>query len=374
MPLPDLLTAFFPGQQPKRRNPLLENDAAIELAQQQSGFHPSAQQSPQALPHEQEHQMSPNVMPQAGAPTAPSPNQPPQSPSQAEQEYEQASGVPYSFYPGSAQADNNATVSAPTEMGVPSSDPRIGTDPRLLAYDEREKLLREGPKRESKLWRRLVGGALRGFGIGMANGGNAAAGAGGAIANALGEGFSPGYNQKMRLPQNLDRVNQQIAGYEQERQADQAYRRQEADIVGAQQRPIIAREELERKKRVDDAKIEQAKNILADKTQGRKLQERQIASLERYREWLIENGAKLTDARIKQIDERLKDADLDRDARIKIAGMTQEGQDRRQQIEIAAKKELQIIRDAAATGRQAEALAARERLAKLKAELDGLDQ
>lgn len=165
--------------------------------------------------------------------------------------------------------------------------------------------------------------------------------------------------------------------YEQERELDIARQQDEGRRV--QRENTIEdnrrqREDLERKQRKTDADIENAKGILADKTRGRDLQERSIRSLENYREYLIENGVKMTDARIKQIDERLKDYDEDRKLRLDLAGMRESGQNRRQQIEIQAKKELQAIRDAAAAGRQTEAAAARERLARLKTELEALPQ
>lgn len=120
--------------------------------------------------------------------------------------------------------------------------------------------------------------------------------------------------------------------YEQERELDIARQQDEGRRV--QRENTIEdnrrqREDLERKQRKTDADIENAKGILADKTRGRDLQERSIRSLENYREYLIENGVKMTDARIKQIDERLKDYDEDRKQRERLFGIAEEGRNNR---------------------------------------------
>lgn len=143
------------------------------------------------------------------------------------------------------------------------------------------------------------------------------------------------------------------------------------------------RAELERKREADANKAAYYKGLLEDKKLGRELQDYQIADLRTYREFLMSNGVRNTDARIKQIEAKLEDADLDRksremqtDSRIKsqekIAGLRESSTNRRQQIAIEAQKVAAAVQAAETAGRQKEAIEARERLAKLKAEDDAL--
>ena len=81
---------------------------------------------------------------------------------------------------------------------------------------------------------------------------------------------------------------------------------------------IQKRNELLLKQQIADNKEANAKAILADKKLGRELQATQIQDLKEYRNALIANGTRMTDARIKQIDERLADYDLDREQRNRV--------------------------------------------------------
>jgi len=77
--------------------------------------------------------------------------------------------------------------------------------------------------------------------------------------------------------------------------------------------------ELERKREKDANTNAYYMGLLEDKKRGRELQTWQIDDLKEYRKFLISNGTRGTDARIRQIDAKLEDADLDRKSRENIA-------------------------------------------------------
>lgn len=107
----------------------------------------------------------------------------------------------------------------------------------------------------------------------------------------------------------------------------------------------LKRDEYARKKEADANKTAYYKGLIEDKKQGRELQSYQIEDLRNYRDFLISNGVRNTDARIRQIEAKIEDADLDRksretmtDKRItsqeKIAGMNEQG--RNDRVRLAA--------------------------------------
>ena len=165
--------------------------------------------------------------------------------------------------------------------------------------------------------------------------------------------------------------------YEQERELDIARQQDEGRRV--QRENTIEdnrrqREDLERKVRADEArreywnrKADQGDLKLANDAELIELRDKWAASKDA-------NDKRRLDLVEKEMENRQKRAEEDRKLRLDLAGIRESGLDRRTQIEIQAKKELQAIRDAAAAGRQAEAAAARERLAKLKTELEALPQ
>lgn len=90
--------------------------------------------------------------------------------------------------------------------------------------------------------------------------------------------------------------------------------------------------DVERKRIADANKAKYYEGVLDDKRKGRELREQEIEGLKEYRKFLIENGTRNTDAKIRQIDERLKDYDLDRQSRETIARMTEAGRNARANI------------------------------------------
>ena len=90
--------------------------------------------------------------------------------------------------------------------------------------------------------------------------------------------------------------------------------------------------EVERKRIADANRAKDYEGVRDDKRKGRELREQEIEGLKEYRKFLIENGTRNTDAKIRQIDERLKDYDLDRQSRETIARMTEAGRNARANI------------------------------------------
>lgn len=86
-----------------------------------------------------------------------------------------------------------------------------------------------------------------------------------------------------------------------------------------------ARAESARKSQADANRSKYYDGILRDRARGRELTATQIEDLRGYREWLMQNGDKNTEAKIRQIDERLKDYDLDREEKVRHNKVT-EGQ------------------------------------------------
>ncbi len=132
------------------------------------------------------------------------------------------------------------------------------------------------------------------------------------------------------------------------RQKEQ-FESQQADAKVKRDNTIIdnerQQEELIRKRESDANKAAYYKGLIEDKKRGRDLQGYQLDELRDYRKFLIENGVRNTDARIRQIEAKLEDADLDRksreamtDKRItsqeKIAGMNEQG--RNDRVRLAA--------------------------------------
>jgi hypothetical protein len=152
---------------------------------------------------------------------------------------------------------------------------------------------------------------------------------GGAGAGVVGGSIDPTTDERigneMNLAKLLPQYQQQFGLETQRDDVDQKNRKQEADIAIAEATPGLRADEARRKRAADQAKAENAKAILADKAKGRELTGRQIDDLARYRDFLIENGTKKTDATLKQIEERLKDYDLDRKSREDIARMNVAG-------------------------------------------------
>jgi hypothetical protein len=96
---------------------------------------------------------------------------------------------------------------------------------RKDAYNRRADLQVNGPQKEDKFWKRMLRGALAGVGAGHGLGGAI----GGAATGAALGGFFPQVDQAIRKPGELAQVNQEIAGIEGERNADQKYRRGEVE-------------------------------------------------------------------------------------------------------------------------------------------------
>jgi hypothetical protein len=108
--------------------------------------------------------------------------------------------------------------------------------------------------------------------------------------------------------------------------ADQYRSAQTANIYADNQRQT---DEVQRKKDKDKAQQTYWNGLLKDKATGRELSQFQYEDLKNYRAWLMERGDRMDAARIKQIEERLKDYDLDRQSREKIAGTQEEGRNAR---------------------------------------------
>lgn len=110
----------------------------------------------------------------------------------------------------------------------PRASASIEPDPLVGARDRRTDILKNGAKRQSKMPVRLLTGALLGLGQGMSGGRGLAGGLAGAATGAVGAGFFPSFDRKMRAPYELAQVEQEIAGLEQGRASDQKYRAGEA--------------------------------------------------------------------------------------------------------------------------------------------------
>lgn len=161
--------------------------------------------------------------------------------------------------------------------------------------------------------------------------------------------------------------------------AEQQIAARDAATAGAYARPAIAKAEHERKSAADTARANYWDGVLSARKARLDLSKDQLNDLTTYRQSLIENGAKQTDAKIKQIDEVIrhnqvseKQQAANEAGRNTRANTTQAAMNNRQQITIAAQKEAAAVRAAETKGNQAEAQAARERLAKLKQLYDGL--
>lgn len=199
-------------------------------------------------------------------------------------------------------------------------------------------------------------------------------GLGGGIAGGVAGAFDRNTDEKMgneiSLAREYDKYKRQFEREQSAIDADQKNRKAEADIANVEAMPGLRQAEIDRKTKADEARAENAKAILADKARGRELTARQIDDLAKYRDYLITNGTRMTDARIKQIDERLKDYDLDRQSRERIAGQTQAGLDRRQRIAEAGRAARQAFNDAAKRGQMAEAAKHKADYERLKAEFE----
>jgi flagellar biosynthesis GTPase FlhF len=163
--------------------------------------------------------------------------------------------------------------------------------------------------------------------IGAALAGWATGGLGGGIRAAT----DRNYFNRLNNDQEIARLLPVIGERRQQEKAssDQAYRTAATQNIyddNKRQREADAererhnREEETRKARAEKSRALYNEAILKEKKAGRELNEKQAQSLMQYREWLIDRGNKMDDVKIRQIDERLKDYDLDRQSRESIAG------------------------------------------------------
>lgn len=142
---------------------------------------------------------------------------------------------------------------------------------------------------------------------------------GGGIAGGFQGGFDPSVDERRAREMQLAQMDQQIAETERQRELELQTRQKEAAIADIEARPELKAREIARKEEADRQKRAYNEQLLADKKRGRDLTETQINDLRTWRQHLMEQGAKVNEAKIRQIDERLKDYDLDRESRERIA-------------------------------------------------------
>jgi hypothetical protein len=298
--------------------------------------------------------------------------------SQMESDYAQASGVPLSPMPRNTLRPRSSTQATQEEIDriqtkdyAPGEykDPITGdisNNPNKPGYTE---ILRPRGKDRDAQWsvKDKAGSASLGALEGLARGGPL-----GALLGGLGAGMDRNYMEKRADRDQMSMLRPRLAQQQQSQdfENDQAYKTAQTDYQTV--RPLLEQQKVDIAADKEKRQTNYYEKILEDKKRGRDLQAVQIDDLKRYRDWLISNGDKNTEAKVKQIDERLRDYDLDRASREKIAGMGQAGQNRRQQITIAAQKEAAAVRAAETKGNRQEAQAGRERLLKLQQEYKAL--
>lgn len=159
--------------------------------------------------------------------------------------------------------------------------------------------------------------------------------------------------------------------------AQQQIAARDAATAGAYERPAIAKAELQRKAALDTAR-EKYWNRKADQNDLKQATNDDLIQMRD--KWMVskdQNDKRRLDIVEKELGERQrhnqvseKQAVTNEQGRNTRAATTQTGMNKRQQITIAAQKEAAAVRAAEAKGNQAEAQAARERLAKLKQQYD----
>jgi hypothetical protein len=158
--------------------------------------------------------------------------------------------------------------------------------------------------------------------------------------------------------------------------AEQESAQRQAETDGLIQKPIIARQELERKQQKDDRDYEIKTKTLdwkkEDRDQYYDLEDIKLKAREKH----DEETFKRADAKQKELETYHKaligERGADRTSREKIAGLSEAGRTRRTQLAIAARKTLTEFQEAQRSGRAEQANALRTKLAQIKAEADAL--
>ena len=142
---------------------------------------------------------------------------------------------------------------------------------------------------------------------------------GGAASGGLQGGFDPAVDERRKLEYDRARAYQNVGEAERQAQYDLANDYKLSQIRNTEEDNSRMRDDLDRKKEADRQKVKYWAGILEDKKLGRELSATKIDDLRNYRNFLMEQGAQMNAAKIRQIDERLKDYDLDRESRERIA-------------------------------------------------------
>lgn len=316
------------------------------------------------FPYMQQPQQQPAALPM----TAPQPAQPmmdtaptPATPPPYAQPV-RTPQMPQTMPPAASPDESTVTFNDQSAINAPGWDrstlerPEMSTDKADLTWlrDSDEQELRQAerdyvnPVDKNKGFKSRLKEIAQNFLAGLGNApqdGNLwsmlGAGIGGAGAGAIDRTANERRAAAFQIPVLRDR----IAARQQRDARDTDLQYKKAAIDNMNEDNARQQDELDRKREADANKNAYYQGLLRDKRRGRELQDYQIKDLRNYREFLISNGVRSTDARIRQIEEKLKDADLDRESREtmtanriasqeKIAGMNEQG--RNDRVRLAA--------------------------------------
>lgn len=203
--------------------------------------------------------------------------------------------------------------------------------------------------------------------LGRAIGGGAAGGVMGATMDNVDNKMMDQFKLAQLLPQYENAANID------KNELEKKYR--QAQVEATQQKPIIDRYKADTAalKAERDYQIKVATLDWKKEDRDRYYELEEIKRVAREKN--DERNYRLADRKQKEIERNNKiideNRDLDRTSREKVAGMSQAGQDRRTQLTIDARRTLAEYEAAQKAGLLDKANEAREKLARLKAELDG---
>lgn len=203
-------------------------------------------------------------------------------------------------------------------------------------------------------------------------------GLGGAIGGGVAGAFDPNADEKIGNQMVLDRDYPKWArafqreSQETNQKLGEEYKQEQIRTIGEDDRRQAAN--LERQVEKDKGQVKRWE-AMTDRDRLKLAGDEELRAMRD--KWALAKDAnekRRLEAVEKEMENRMIRADADRSSREKIAGMREGGADRRAQLQIEARKALAEYNAAVSAGQQDKAIAARERLAQLKAEADQVPQ